>query len=201
MIELVYALILGVVEGITEFLPISSTGHLILAADLLGATEERWKVFNIVIQTGAMLAIVWEYRARFFRIDLLLYRNLIVAVELQVEKPQRTIVARIRDHKRRARPRRPLLFYPFHAVLLALRVERLVAQPPLRLRVIRRPRNRFHIALSSQPKNDLSIAERRLRRNQPSPSHGRNAKREHLVQAPLRRHSGKLAQASVRGWS
>src|SRR3954465_14275471 len=79
MTELVYALILGVVEGITEFLPISSTGHLILTSALLGATDERWKVFNIVIQTGAMLAVLWEYRARFFRIDLALYRNLIVA--------------------------------------------------------------------------------------------------------------------------
>src|SRR5437868_9192127 len=79
MTELVYALILGVVEGITEFLPISSTGHLILASALLGATDERWKVFNIVIQTGAMLAVVWEYRARFFRIDVALYRNLVVA--------------------------------------------------------------------------------------------------------------------------
>src|SRR5437762_13745855 len=79
MIELVDALILGVVEGITEFLPISSTGHLILASALLGATDERWQVFNIVIQTGAMLAVVWEYRARFFRVDLALYRNLIVA--------------------------------------------------------------------------------------------------------------------------
>ena len=79
MTELVYALILGVVEGITEFLPISSTGHLILASALLGATDERWKVFNIVIQTGAMLAVVWEYRARFFRVDVALYRNLVVA--------------------------------------------------------------------------------------------------------------------------
>ena len=79
MTEFVNALILGVVEGITEFLPISSTGHLILAAELLGATDERWKVFNIVIQTGAMFAVVWEYRARFFRIDVALYRNLIVA--------------------------------------------------------------------------------------------------------------------------
>jgi undecaprenyl-diphosphatase len=79
MTELVYALILGVVEGITEFLPISSTGHLILASALLGATDERWKVFSIVIQTGAMLAVVWEYRARFFRVDVALYRNLIVA--------------------------------------------------------------------------------------------------------------------------
>ncbi|HTE16126.1 MAG TPA: undecaprenyl-diphosphate phosphatase [Burkholderiales bacterium] len=59
------ALILGVVEGLTEFLPISSTGHLILAGDLLGYTDEKAKVFEIAIQTGAMLAIVWEYRRRF----------------------------------------------------------------------------------------------------------------------------------------
>jgi undecaprenyl-diphosphatase len=77
--NLLHALILGLVEGITEFLPISSTGHLILAGELIGATGERWSVFNIVIQTGAMLAIVWEYRARFFKIDIPLYRNLIVA--------------------------------------------------------------------------------------------------------------------------
>ncbi|HEY2338551.1 MAG TPA: undecaprenyl-diphosphate phosphatase [Reyranella sp.] len=76
---LLKALILGIVEGITEFLPISSTGHLILAGDLLGANDERWNVFNIVIQTGAMLAVAWEYRARFFKIDVALYRNLIVA--------------------------------------------------------------------------------------------------------------------------
>jgi undecaprenyl-diphosphatase len=73
------ALVLGIVEGLTEFLPISSTGHLILAGDLLGANDERWNVFNIVIQTGAMLAVVWEYRARFFKIDFQLYRNLVVA--------------------------------------------------------------------------------------------------------------------------
>jgi undecaprenyl-diphosphatase len=77
--DLLNALILGVVEGVTEFLPISSTGHLILAGELLGASDERWNVFNIVIQTGAMLAVVWEYRARFFKVDLRLYRNLVVA--------------------------------------------------------------------------------------------------------------------------
>ena len=59
------AFILGLVEGLTEFLPISSTGHLILAGDLLGYTSEKAKVFEIAIQTGAMLAIVWEYRRRF----------------------------------------------------------------------------------------------------------------------------------------
>ena len=79
MPDLINALILGVVEGLTEFLPVSSTGHLILASDLLGATDERWKVFNIVIQTGAMAAVLWEYRARFFRVDFALYRNLVVA--------------------------------------------------------------------------------------------------------------------------
>jgi len=58
-------IILGVVEGLTEFLPVSSTGHLILAGDLLGYNDERAKVFQLVIQTGAMLAVLWEYRARF----------------------------------------------------------------------------------------------------------------------------------------
>jgi undecaprenyl-diphosphatase len=59
---------MGVVEGLTEFLPVSSTGHLILAGDLLGLTEDKFKVFEIVIQTGAMLAIVWEYRLKFWRV-------------------------------------------------------------------------------------------------------------------------------------
>lgn len=62
---LLEALILGVVEGLTEFLPISSTGHLILVGDLLGWNDEKAKLFEVVIQTGAMLAVVWEYRARF----------------------------------------------------------------------------------------------------------------------------------------
>ena len=58
------ALIMGVVEGLTEFLPISSTGHLILAGSLLNFTGEKVKVFEIVIQAGAIFAVCWEYRAR-----------------------------------------------------------------------------------------------------------------------------------------
>jgi undecaprenyl-diphosphatase len=65
--SLVVALLLGIVEGLTEFLPVSSTGHLIVAGSLLGYTGERAKVFEIAIQSGAMLAVVWEYRARFGR--------------------------------------------------------------------------------------------------------------------------------------
>ncbi|MBK6962070.1 MAG: undecaprenyl-diphosphate phosphatase [Gammaproteobacteria bacterium] len=58
------AVILGLVEGFTEFLPISSTGHLILASELLHFNDERGKLFTIVIQSGAILAVCWEYRAR-----------------------------------------------------------------------------------------------------------------------------------------
>jgi undecaprenyl-diphosphatase len=58
------AIIMGLVEGFTEFLPISSTGHLILAGSLLNFTGEKVKVFEIAIQAGAMLAVIWEYRKR-----------------------------------------------------------------------------------------------------------------------------------------
>ena len=57
----------------------SSTGHLILAGDLLDFDHPSRDVFYIAIQTGAMLAVLWEYRARFFRVDLQLWRNLIIA--------------------------------------------------------------------------------------------------------------------------
>jgi undecaprenyl-diphosphatase len=64
------ALILGVVEGLTEFLPISSTGHQIVVADLLEFGGERSMAFNIIIQLGAILAVVWEFRRKIFDVVL-----------------------------------------------------------------------------------------------------------------------------------
>jgi len=61
---LLRAALLGLVEGVTEFIPVSSTGHLILASHWLGATDETAKTFDIFIQLGAILAIVWLYRER-----------------------------------------------------------------------------------------------------------------------------------------
>lgn len=61
---LLKALILGLVEGATEFLPISSTGHLIIVGDLLNFNDDKGKVFEIVIQLAAILAVCWEYRRK-----------------------------------------------------------------------------------------------------------------------------------------
>ena len=65
---LLKALVLGIVEGITEFLPISSTGHLIIAGDALDFTGNTAKVFEIAIQLGAILAVCWEYRRRLWAV-------------------------------------------------------------------------------------------------------------------------------------
>ena len=64
----IQALILGVVEGLTEFLPISSTGHQIIVADVLDFTGDRFNAFNIIIQLGAILAVVWEFRGKIFEV-------------------------------------------------------------------------------------------------------------------------------------
>jgi undecaprenyl-diphosphatase len=66
--DLQTAAILGVVEGLTEFLPVSSTGHLIVAGSLLGYTGDKAKLFEIVIQAGAILAVCWEFRAKLIEV-------------------------------------------------------------------------------------------------------------------------------------
>ena len=65
ILDLLKAAILGLVEGATEFIPVSSTGHLIVVGELLDFGGERAKVFEVFIQLGAILAIVWIYRGTF----------------------------------------------------------------------------------------------------------------------------------------
>ena len=69
------AAILGVVEGLTEFLPVSSTGHLIVAASLLDYTGDKAKLFEIVIQAGAILAVCWEFRRKFIDVASKLFSD------------------------------------------------------------------------------------------------------------------------------
>ncbi len=73
--NLLTAAILGVVEGLTEFLPVSSTGHLIVAGSLLGYTGEKAKLFEIVIQAGAILAVCWEYRVKLLAVAAGVFRD------------------------------------------------------------------------------------------------------------------------------
>ncbi len=71
---LLSALLMGVVEGLTEFLPISSTGHLILLGEVIGFEGPPGKTFEIAIQLGAILAVVWVYRATLWRVALGMWR-------------------------------------------------------------------------------------------------------------------------------
>jgi len=83
------AILLGIVEGLTEFIPVSSTGHLILASELFGYDAGQWAMFNVVIQLGAILAVVYQYWPTFWnagvgvlkreREGLLFARNIVLA--------------------------------------------------------------------------------------------------------------------------
>ncbi|MFW2349103.1 undecaprenyl-diphosphate phosphatase [Qipengyuania sp.] len=66
MNDFITAIFLGIVEGLTEFIPVSSTGHLILATELSGADPDQWAMFNVVIQLGAILAVVYQYWGTFW---------------------------------------------------------------------------------------------------------------------------------------
>lgn len=68
------AVLLGIVEGLTEFLPVSSTGHLILATELFGYDSAQWALFNVVIQLGAIMAVVVQYWRTFWAVGLGLLR-------------------------------------------------------------------------------------------------------------------------------
>lgn len=68
------AILLGIVEGLTEFIPVSSTGHLILASEVFGYDAEQWKVFNVVIQLGAILAVIVQYWRTFWAVGMGLLR-------------------------------------------------------------------------------------------------------------------------------
>ena len=68
MEAIITAILLGIVEGLTEFIPVSSTGHLILAAELLGYSAETWATFNVVIQLGAILAVIVLYWRTFWNV-------------------------------------------------------------------------------------------------------------------------------------
>ena len=78
------AVLLGIVEGLTEFIPVSSTGHLILASELFGYDAKTWAVFNVVIQLGAILAVVVQYWRTFWAVGMGLLKLEVLAVRFVV---------------------------------------------------------------------------------------------------------------------
>src|SRR4051812_29513502 len=72
---LLTAILLGIVEGLTEFLPVSSTGHLILASELLGYKAETWATFNVIIQLGAILAVIVLYWRTFWAVAVGVFKR------------------------------------------------------------------------------------------------------------------------------
>ena len=78
------AVLLGIVEGLTEFIPVSSTGHLILATELFGYDAKTWAVFNVVIQLGAILAVVVQYWRTFWAVGMGLLKLEVLAVRFVV---------------------------------------------------------------------------------------------------------------------
>jgi undecaprenyl-diphosphatase len=82
---IITAILLGIVEGLTEFMPVSSTGHLILASELLGYSAETWATFNVIIQLGAILAVIVLYWRTFWDVmtGLMRARRGVVAVRAQ----------------------------------------------------------------------------------------------------------------------
>ena len=85
---LIIAIILGIVEGVTEFLPVSSTGHLILATELLGFDSAKWDAFNVIIQLGAILAIVVLYWRTFWAVLEGLFKRQPVSFRFVRRSPQ-----------------------------------------------------------------------------------------------------------------
>ena len=69
LMDLFKALLLGIIEGLTEFIPVSSTGHLIITSSLLEFTDDRAKVFAIAIQFGAILAVCWAQREKLLAVS------------------------------------------------------------------------------------------------------------------------------------
>ena len=68
--DILDAIIIAIVEGLTEFLPVSSTGHMIIAQNILGGESTNYvKAFTFIIQFGAILSVVWLYWKRFFRLN------------------------------------------------------------------------------------------------------------------------------------